>query len=235
MTVVLYILAAIGLLVIVVPFIFGLFGGARLLPDKKGHKLFKEIEKKLNEEASLLKFRNDFEKLQEVKAQLLWLKTLDEINSRDTLGEKRTENQSEYLSNLTETDLQYPIKFQYLNFNHYPFAQEIISGYRKVLAENEYSFYKPNQILPYPKKLIYKAILFVTDFIEQDTPIYEIFKKEEQRDNLASIKSFLYLSFINDAKQTLPKQGMENFKIGKEILASHPDENINESDLIDWK
>ena len=73
------------------------------------------------------------------------------------------------------------------------------------------------------------------DFIEQEIAIYEIDKKAEQRENLSFIKSALYLNFIHDPKGNLPKQGMENFRVGKELLVSRPNDDIVEKELIDWK
>ncbi len=232
MTVILYILAAIVLVVFVVPFLFELFGGDRLFVGSDGNKLFKKIKACLKGKAAHYKFKNDIEKLQDTNAQILWLKVIDEINSTDILGDKMDDNY--YLDSLTEEDLQYPNRFDPHNFNHYPFALEIISGYKKVLMKNEYAFYKPDNILPYPKRLIYKSILFIIDFLDHENSMYEAVQKNKQKEHLAFIKSALYLIFIHDPKGYLPKKGMKNFRVGNELLEKSAD-NLEEKELLDWK
>lgn len=209
----------------------------KLYQDKKEKESpYYKIRKKLEDDLRLSNFSGDWKKRQEINLQLLWLETVKEIETRDFTGIKKQESERSILSDLNDRDFKFPIKWNLEDIDHFPFVQGIISGYGKTLAENDYKgMYKPNSILPYPKEIIRKAYYYMFDYLNYDKPLYEIKEKKKYADNLNAINVFLDLSFVETGSSVLPKEGMDNYRIGKELQDKQPQhQEIDDLNLIDW-
>jgi tetratricopeptide (TPR) repeat protein len=206
------------------------------LDRKKSHSAYYKLMKKLLEDQELCGFSGDWERKQEINLQILWLEAIREIEMRDIFGDKKEESESSVLSKLSDVDIKFPLCWNLDSLYHLPFAQNIVSGYGKILAENDYKgMYKPNNILPYPKKIIKKAIYFIFDYLNSEKPLYDIKDKKEYAENLNAIKTFLSISFIETGNNDLPKSGIENFEIGKVFFDKQPIENeVDDLMSIDW-
>jgi tetratricopeptide (TPR) repeat protein len=203
---------------------------------KEGNSPYRKIKKKLDEDLIQAKFLGDWKRRQEINLQLLWLKTLSEVESRDAFGRKKAESEK-LLAMLSFEDINFPVKWRLDDFYCYPFSQEIISAYRKILAENDYrGMFKPDSILPVPKSYIRKAIMFSFDYFNLNESIYDVPDKDKQADNLNGINVFLDLSFIDTGNDDLPKSGTENYKVGNAIkkkLQTHNE--LDDLNLVDWR
>lgn len=196
-----------------------------------------KIKKKLDEELLQADFLGDWKRSQEIKLQLIWLKTIREVEINDLYGQKKNLNTEAILSSLSIDDIRFPRTWNLNDFYCFPFSQEIISAYGKVLAENDYEgFFKPDSILPVPKIFIRKAILFTFDYLNLKNPIYLIEDKDKRAETLNTVNSFLENSFIDTGNEKLPKSLTENYKIGSTIknnLSVHND--VEDLELIDWR
>jgi tetratricopeptide (TPR) repeat protein len=203
---------------------------------RENNSPYYKIRNKLEEDLRLSDFSGDWKKRQEINLQLLWLDTIKERETRDIFGTKKQESESSILSSLNDRDLKFPTKWKLDGLDHFPFVQGIITGYGKTLAENDYKgIYKPNNILPYPKEIIKKALYYMFDYLNYDKPLYNIKEKKQYADNLNGVKVYLSISFVDTGNSDLPKGGIENFEIGKVFYDKQPKENeVNDLMLIDW-
>lgn len=203
---------------------------------KKRSSQYFKIKKKLEDDLLQTKDFGDWKKRQEINLQLLWLKTIKQVESMDIFGKKKEENEvSSLLTQLSEDEIKFTIKWKLDDLRHFPFSQQIIAGYRKCLAENDYSVYKPESILPFPKHVIKKAIYFTFDYLNYDKPLYEIPDKQKRADNLNTLKFILTNNFVDTSQRDLPKEGLENFNVGQQLRKEQPYKEEEDLLLIDWR
>ena len=206
--------------------------------DKKSNdSLYRRIREKLESDLSQAKFSNNWKEKQKISLQIHWLDTIKEIESRDMLGQKKEESESEVLSDLTEEELRFPSKWELDNIYHFPFITGIVGKFGQTLANNKFKgVFKPNSILPFPKESIKKAIHYLFDYLNYDKPLYEIKDKAGYADNLNNLKISLYMYFVEGDESQLPSEGVNNVLIGKKLLANQTEPSeIEELDLIDWR
>jgi tetratricopeptide (TPR) repeat protein len=216
--------------VILIGFLF------RFVQNKKSsNSPYHKIQRKLKDDFLSANFSGDWRRKQTINLQLIWLKTIKEVESRNTLGDKNGTDQTSILAKLTEDEIKFPTKWKLDDFYHFPFSQEILAGYGKLLTENDYKFYKPESTLPFPKKFIKKAILFTFDYLNYDKPLYEIPDKQKVADNLNSVKYILLENFVDTDKRELPKDGIENFRVGKQLREEQPINEERDLHLITWR
>jgi hypothetical protein len=198
---------------------------------------FNKIRKKLEEDLMQYKFSGDWEQCQRINLKLLWLKTIKEVESRDSLGNRQEVSDDQLLSKLTFEDIKFPLRWSLSDFYCYPFAQEIISAYGIILANNDYNgMFKPESILPVPKEFIRKAILYTFDYFNLKSPIYQVPDKANRAKNLNQVNAILYISFINTKNEDLPKSGIENYNVGNSFKQKQSEYNeVNDLKLIDWR
>jgi len=198
---------------------------------------YMKIKKKLNDELMQASFANDWKERQEINLKLIWLGTIRDINMRDIFGRQKEESsEMEVLNKLSVNDIKFPIKWNLDDDVSYPFSQEIISAYGKVLAENKYKgMYKPDNILPVPKDTIRKAIHFTFDYFNLKNPRYIVPDKDKRVDNLNVLSLLLQTTFIDTGGEDLPKETAENCLAGDQFKKRqlHYDE-VEELKLIDW-
>jgi len=182
-------------------------------------------------------FSGDWKKRQEINLQLTWLTVVKEVETRDIFGEKKSDDETSLLIKLTDEDIKFPKQWKLDDLFCYPFSQEIIAGYGKVLAENDYEgMFKPDSILPYPKDIIRKAILFTFDYFNYDKPLYEIPNKEDRANNLDTASVFLDMTFVDTGNEDIPKDGIANRIVGRKFQEKQPEhDKISDFKLIDWK
>lgn len=223
----LYILGALILVALIINFI---------KKKVENNSPYLKIMKKLNEDLLQANFSNDWKRTQEINLQLLWLESLVQVERLNNVGRAVEFNEKLYINNLTIHEIQLPQKWTLNDLSCFPFSQQIINSYRKVLATNEYKgVFKPESILPVPKKYIKKAILFSFDYFNLKDPLYEIPNKDEQADNLNTINFWLG-NFIDNGDIDLPKSGIENYHVGnalKEEVTTQTE--LEEFNLIDWR
>ncbi len=202
---------------------------------KENNSPYLQIKKKLEDDLMQATLSSDWKKKQEVNLQLLWLKTIKEVESLDIFGKKKKTEENSLLSTLTENEIKFPPKWQLDDFYYYPFSQEIIAGYGKILVENDYKVYKPESILPYPKDIIKKAILFTFDYLNYNKALYEVPDKKKVADNLNAVRFILLENFVDASKKPLPKDSIENYRIGKQLRDEQPFKEEEDLHLIDWR
>lgn len=198
---------------------------------------YMKIKKKLDEDLLQANFSGDWKRRQEITLQLLWLKTIKEIETSAIFGRSKSQSERSILSKLTLDDIKFPVKWKLDDFYCYPLSQKITSVYGKVLADNDYKgLFKPDSILPVPKKYIRKAILFTFDYINLKDPIYKVPNKDKLVHSLNNCNSVLYMFFIDTGNTHLPKSGNENSKVGNSITEKLPEHNeLEDLNLIDWR
>lgn len=179
------------------------------------------IKSKLEAELSEAKFKNDWKKIQEVNLFLLWLKVIAKVEKETFSGVQKAEEEKSKLASLSEEEIRFPLNWEFDSFYHYPLAAEIISGYGKLLVENDYKLYKPEHILPFPKATILKAIDFALAYFNYEKPLYEISHKKEFADNIETTRFALIEYFVDATGIDLPKEGVENIKVGMQIRDAH--------------
>ena len=204
---------------------------------KERKSMYFNIKKKLEDDLAQAKFSGNWRKEQEINLQLLWLKIIKIIESNDIYGGKKQENELlSSLAELSEDEIKFPNRWILDDAYHFPFSQEIIAGYGKTLAENDYKgLYKPESILPFPKDIIKKAILFTFDYLNYDKPLYEIQDKKKVADNLNFTKLILLENFVDTSKIDLPKDVIENLHIGRKLREKQPYKEEDDLRLIDWR
>lgn len=204
---------------------------------KENNSPYLNIKKKLEDDLMQANFSGDWRKRQEISLQLLWLKTLYEVESNNMFRNKKGSSETTLLAKLSYEDIRFPTKWKLDDFYCYPFSQEIIVAYGKILAENDYKgMFKPDSILPVPKTFIRKAILFTFDYFNLKEPMYEVTDKDKRADNLNGVNVLLDKSFINTENEDLPKSGVENYKVGNEFKERQKKySEIEDLKLIDWR
>ncbi|WP_026764442.1 tetratricopeptide repeat protein [Sediminibacterium salmoneum] len=204
---------------------------------RESNSPYLKIKKKLDEELLQANFSGDWKRRQEINLQLLWLKTINEVESRDMFGRKKDEIETSLLATLSLDDIKFPLRWKLDDLYCYPFSQEIISAYGKVLSENDYNgMFKPDSILPVPKNYIRKAILFTFDYFNLKEPMYSVPDKDKRADNLNGVSVFLDMSFIDTGNIDLPRSGTENYKVGNAIKEKLPEHNeLEDLNLVDWR
>ncbi len=204
---------------------------------KESNSPYLKIKKKLDGDLLQANFAGDWKARQEINLKLLWLKTLNEVERRGVLGSKKDVNETILLATLSFDDIKFPLKWKLDDFYCYPFSQEIISAYGKVLAENDYKgMFKPDSILPVPKSYIRKAILFTFDYFNLKKPIYEVPDKDKRAENINGVNILLDMSFIDTGNDDLPKSETENYKIGNTFKEKLPEHNeLEDLNLADWR
>lgn len=204
---------------------------------KNQNTAYWKIKKKLYNEINQANQTGDWKKRQEINLQLLWLKTINEVDNGNIAGGKGQSKKYTLFNTISLDDIKFPVKWNLDDLYCYPFAQEIIYAYGDVLAENEYEgMFKPESILPVPKNYIKKAITFTFDYFNLKEPIYSVPDKIKRVDNLNTIKVFLDLHFIPTDNDELPKSSAENYKVGLKIQdkLKKPNE-IEDLNLADWR
>ncbi len=206
--------------------------------NKRNQSPYFKTKKRLELELDNAIKTDDWQKRQEVNLELVWLKTIRDIESRDMFSNKLDDSKVRLtLSQLSENKIKLPEKWKLDDLYHFPFAGNIIAGYGDVLAKSEYGFYKPNSVLPYPKDVIKKAIYFIFDYFNYDKPLYEIpdEEKKKQAENLNDVKYFLIECFVDTADTCLPNERIENFRVGKKLRDSQKYKEEDDLQLIDWR
>lgn len=219
--------------------IIGIFGLGIVLQlyqkNKQNRTPYFNIKKRLDDDLSKATFSDDWQKRQKINLQILWLETIKEVDSRDFFLKKKEDDEVQsILARLSEDKIKFPNKWKLNDLYHAPFAQGIISDYGKVLVENGDDLYKPESILPYPKRIIKKAIYFTLDYLNYDKPLYEIPDKKKLADNLNGVKAFLTF-FVDTTNAYLPKDGFENAMVGQKLREQQPDKQEDDLLLIDWR
>ena len=187
--------------------------------NKRRNSLYVKIRKRLNEEFTQASFTSDWKKRQELNLKLIWLDTIRDINMRDIFGRQKDKStETEVLAKLSMNEIKFPVKWHLEDDVSYPFSQEIIQAYGKVLSENKYrGMYKPDNILPVPKDTIRKAIHFTFDYFNLKNPRYIVPDKDERIDNLNVLKLLLQTTFIDTGAEDLPKETAENCLAGDQF------------------
>jgi len=201
------------------------------------NSVFLKIRKRLEEDLLHSEFSGDWKKRQEINLQLIWIKVVIEVEKGDISHEINQEIENLILSKLSLDDIKFPKRWVLDDLYCYPFAQEIIAAFGKILAENEYKGkYIPDFILPVPKVIIRKAILFTFDYLNLKESIYIIDDKDKIADAIATASVILNSSFIDTGNDDIPKESMENFRMGKMYEKKQPEYNqIDDLKLIDWR
>lgn len=196
-----------------------------------------KIKKKLEDDLLQANFSGDWKRWQKINIQLLWLKTLIEVESRDMFKTKKDYGEKSLLAKLSFEDIKFPTKWKLDDLYCYPFSQNIISAYGKILAKNDYNgMFKPDSILPVPKEYIRKAILFTFDYLNLKEPTYKVIDKDKIADNLNEVNFILYEFFIDTENIELPKSSIENFEVGDELKKRQKEyDELEDFNLIDWK
>jgi len=210
----------------------------KIFQTKKENNLpYLKIKKKLEDDLMQANFSGDWKLGQKINLQLLWLKTLIEVESRDMFGNKKDSDERTLLAKLSFEDIKFPTKWKLDDFYCYPFSQNIISAYGKILAKNDYNgMFKPDTILPVPKDFIRKAILFMFDYLNLKGPMYEVKDKDKFADNLNGVNAMLNMMFIDSENIDLPKESLENFKVGDELKKRQKKrDDLEDLKLIDWR
>lgn len=198
---------------------------------------FSKLSRKLGLQLSDAIAKGDWENRQRINLKIIWLKTIRDVE-RVHKNNLTNKNEGKHLIPVfTEDEIDLPTKWNLDDYYCFPFSQEIIASYRKVLVENSYKgMYKPNNILPVSKKVIRKAIYFTFDYLNKKDPIYQIEDKDKLVENLDGINSLLNISFIETGNDDLPKSNRENYKIGKLYDDKQDKYNeLNDLKLIDWR
>jgi len=207
-----------------------------LQTKSKNNSPYFKIKKKLEEDLIQASFSGDWKKKQDLNLQLLWLKIIkNDVEVSNISGKNNIPERIYQITKLTENEIMFQSNWQLDNFYHFPLSQEIIAGYRKTLVDNDYKVYKPESILPYPKDIIKKAILFTFDYLNHDKPLYTITNKKELADNLNAIRAILLENFVNTSKSILPKDAIENYRIGKQLRDEQLYKEEDDLHLIDWR
>jgi hypothetical protein len=184
----------------------------------------------IEDELMLANLNGDWQKTQNASLQRTWLNTLLKVEYPNTIP-----NRSNPYPKLDESLIRFPLKWTFDSFYHFPFCQEIVSDFGKVLADNGRPLYKPNKLLPYPKHFIQKAMAFTLDYLDNPNPLYEFPSKDKVRDELQGARVFLNRYFINTDGADLPQDDMENYRVGKAYLDKQSqDTEKNSLTLIDW-
>ncbi|MDQ3021804.1 MAG: hypothetical protein M3R36_14720 [Bacteroidota bacterium] len=162
---------------------------------RKEQPLYFKIRKNLEDELHQANFNSDWKKIQDINLKLLWLRTLIEVNPVNFLKE----SENDIAKNLTEDEIKFPTKFELSSLRHFPFTQQIISEYGKILEKNEYSncLYKPDKILTHPKESIKKAIEFTFHYMNYDKPLYELPDKKGYAAVLDNVSTLLDMTFVD--------------------------------------
>jgi hypothetical protein len=223
----------------IILYIFGfLFGVGALIKInqvlKEKNSPYKKLLKKFKEEYLLADFSGDWKKKQEINLQILWLKTVLEVENKLKQESNNSQGETYHIIKLLIDDVRFMSKWELDDFYCFPFAQAIVESYKKVLSDIGFNaMYKSNSILPLPKNYIRKAILFLLDYLRLENPIYEISNKQQYIDDLHLISADLDRLFIETGNTELPTTLAENRKVGNELLGKQ-DDLIEEEKLIDW-
>ncbi|GEM_PF-5597136 len=204
---------------------------------KRNKSPFLIIKRKLEDDLRQANFSGDWRKRQDINLKLLWLKTYYDIKSEMLSNSNQDYDETALIAKFRENDFKFPIKWELDDFYCFPFSQEIVGAYGKVLAENAYKgAFKPNNILPVPKEFIIKAIHYTFDYIGQKESMYHVSDKDKLAENLSSIHIFLLKSFIDTGDDDLPTESLENYKAGKEYRDGQIKyDAVTELKLIDWR
>lgn len=211
---------------------------SQLQKSKRSHAPYFKTKKKLELELKNAAETNNWQKKQQINLELLWLKTIKDIRSRDMFSNKLDDSKVQLtLTQLSENEIRFPDKWKLDDLYNFPFVGNIIAGMGDLMVNSEYELYKPTSVLPFPKDIIIKAISFTFDYFNYDKPLYEIpeEEKKKQADNLNVVNHFL-IEFIVDTHETnLPKKGLENFQVGSKLSKRHEYNEEDELQLIDWR
>lgn len=207
-----------------------------LKPKNESTSPYSKIKEILDDRLFEANFSGDWKRRQVINLQLIWLKTLNVIESRDFYGNNKNRSKTLSHKDLSLDDVKIPLSWKLDDFYCYQFALEIISDYGRVLADSEYKGnFKPNSILPVPKVYIRKAILYMNDYCDQTNPIYEVKDKNKLRYDLDIGQEFLEMFFVETENVDLPKSGVENFKVGTELKEKEREYNeLDNLTLVDW-
>jgi hypothetical protein len=83
---------------------------------KESNSLYLKIKKKLEEDLLQANFSGDWKRIQEINLQLLWLKTINEVESRDMFGRKKDEGETSLLATLSLDDIKFPLRWKLDDF-----------------------------------------------------------------------------------------------------------------------
>jgi hypothetical protein len=190
-------------LLLIIPIVLILILALRKNPNLSLAEL---LDKKLREELAITIFRNDWERRQIIGFELLWIETVREVSIDLYKGIK---DKKTIISSLTAEDIKLPDKWELNSLFILPTCQKIIDACRKVFANNEYKgAYKPESILPFPKKIIRKAILYMLDYKDNKEAFYSIELDEATKNNLEEIKAYLEVWYL--PVNQLPKDVLNN-------------------------
>jgi tetratricopeptide (TPR) repeat protein len=237
-TILIFILYSVGLIVAsrLINWTIGQF--INYFDERKRNKSpYFKIKRKLEDDLRQANFSGDWKKRQEINLKLLWLTTYLRVQSNVLSRLNQDNDETSLIANFSEENIKFPIKWKLNDFYCYPFSQEIVSSYRKILSENAYEgMFKPNNILPVPKEYIIKAIHFIFDYLNQKESIYPVPDKDNLVENLNSIYAFLDISFIDTGDDDLPTENLENYKVGKVYEDKQEKHNeVEDLKLIDWR
>ena len=206
--------------------------------SKRSQSPYFKTKKRLEEELNIAVKTDDWQKRQEVNLELIWLKTIKDIESRDMFSNKLDDSKVQLtLSQLSENEIKFPDKWKLDDLYHFPFVGNIIAGMGNLMQNSEYELYKPISVLPFPKNIIKKAIYFTFDYFNYDKPLYEIPEEEKKKkaESLNDVKYFLIEFIVNTHETNLPKKGLENFSAGSKISETQKYKEEDDLQLIDWR
>ncbi|GET28187.1 hypothetical protein [Prolixibacter sp. SD074] len=206
--------------------------------NKRSQSPYFKTKKRLETEFDNAVKTDDWQERQKVNLELIWLKTIKDIESRDMFSNNLDDSKIRLkLSQLSENEIKLPEKWKLDDLYHFPFVGNILAGMGDLLVNSEYQLYKPNSVLPFPKDIITKAIYYMFDYFNYDKPLYEIpeEQKKKQSESLNTIKFILIENIVDTNNTELPKQGIENFRVGNKLSKGHEYKEENELQLIDWR
>jgi hypothetical protein len=203
---------------------------------KENKSPYRKLLKKFEEEKLIADFSGDWKKKQEINLQILWLKTILEVENNLEQQSNTKQGVTYDINNFSLEDIKFISKWKLDDFYCFPFAQAIVDSYKKLLSEiGHNAMYKSNSILPLPKNYIRKAILFLLDYLRQENPIYEVNDKQKYIDYLHIISVDLDRFFIETGNTELPTTLAENRKVGNALRDKQDEfELVEDEELIDW-
>jgi hypothetical protein len=163
-------------------------------------------ERKSNKNLITAKKEQDWQKIQEINLQILWLNNIRDLIIRDLTNFKKPEDQeiNTALGKLLKDEIAFPAELNLTDEKHHLLALRVSSDFAKLLAENDLKGpYKPESILPYPKTAIMEMMHLLVESIKNKNFDLNINKKpvdvsdDEYLNRLEGCMAYLELFFID--------------------------------------
>jgi hypothetical protein len=184
-------------------------------------------ERELNKILITAKKEQDWQKIQEINLQILWLNIIRDLVIRGLTNFKKPEDQeiNTALGKLSKDEITFPSELNLTDEKHHLFALRVSSDFGKLLAENDYKgAYKPESILPYPKTAIMEIMQLLVKSIKNKHFDLNINNKPdnvsdgEYLKRLEGCMAYLEFFFIDINENELPKTVLENVNIGLDYV-----------------